>query len=101
VLSLKLVKADNTRPDTPTRLQLLRVTSCCQIIVCEWLILALAGSFGKGVFPRAEENLSGSGNLDGFRISHLSVSADMFAAVALEDGHNLDPSRYPSVPMRV
>ena len=37
----------------------------------------------------------------GFRISHLSVPADMFAAVALEDGHNLDPSRYPSVPMRV
>jgi hypothetical protein len=33
--------------------------------------------------------------LTGFRISHLSVPADMFAPVALEDGHNLDPSRYP------
>jgi hypothetical protein len=33
--------------------------------------------------------------LDGFRISHLSVPADMFEAVALGDGHNLDPSRYP------
>jgi len=32
--------------------------------------------------------------LDGFRISHLSVPADMFAAVALGDGHNLDLSRY-------
>jgi hypothetical protein len=32
--------------------------------------------------------------LDGFRISHLSVPANMFAAVALEDAHNLDPCRY-------
>jgi hypothetical protein len=56
---------------------------------------AFAGSFRKGVFPRAEENLSGLGNLDGFRIPYLSVPANMFAAVALDDGHNLDPSRYP------
>jgi hypothetical protein len=67
MLSLKLAKADNTRPNSSTRLQLFRVASCRQIIVCEWLILALAGSFGKGVFPRAEENLSGLGNPRSFR----------------------------------
>ena len=33
--------------------------------------------------------------LDGFRISHLSVPANMFAAVALEDAHNLDPAAIP------
>jgi len=40
MLSLKLAKADNAHPDSPTRLQLFRVASCRQIIVCEWLILA-------------------------------------------------------------
>jgi len=32
---------------------------------------------------------------DGFGISHLAVPADVFAAVALDGGHNLDHSRYP------
>ena len=31
---------------------------------------------------------------EGFRISHLAVPADVFANVALQDGHNLDPSCY-------
>jgi hypothetical protein len=31
----------------------------------------------------------------GFGISHFAVPADVFAAVALDGGHNLDHSRYP------
>ena len=54
----------------------------------------------RGISDKAGQKLpksAGNGFLwfDGFEISHLAVPADVFAGVALDDGHNLDPCRYP------
>jgi hypothetical protein len=66
MLSVKLAKANNKRPDSPTRLQLVRVASYRQIIVCDWLILACSGSSENRLSSMQGEPF-GLGNLRSIR----------------------------------